>query len=67
MYSVTSETFIRMKNTPEGVFSSVKLVEIMCDTESDVPEPLPDWEIGSSCFIVDTQEVRFLNSQGVWV
>ena len=67
MYSVTSEKFIRMKTSPGGVFSAVKLVEIMCDTAADIPVPLPDWEIGSCCFIIDTQEVRFLNSEGAWV
>ena len=49
----------------EGV--SKELVDIRCDTENDIPEPLPEWEISSSCFIVDTQDVKFLNSQGEWV
>lgn len=57
----------------EGTYSSdsegteKKIVQISVDTASEIPEPETDWGCGSSCLIVDTQDVKFLNSQGVWV
>jgi len=46
---------------------SVKKVSVCVDTASDIPTPDPDWSQGSSCLILDTQEIKFLNSQGEWV
>lgn len=45
---------------------SMQLADIRCDKEADIPEPRPEWCVGSTCFIVETQEVKFLNSEGEW-
>lgn len=42
-------------------------VEVYADSESDIPEVGDNWVAGSYVFIIDTQEVKFLNSLGVWV
>lgn len=44
-----------------------QFVEVYADTESDIPEVGANWLSGSYVFILDTQEVKFLNSQGEWV
>ena len=67
MYEIVNEKFIKVLTDSGGNRAAINLVEINCDTSSDIPEPLPEWAVGSSCFIVDTQDVKFLNSQGAWV
>ena len=44
-----------------------QFVEVYADTESDIPDVRDNWASGSYVFILDTQEVKFLNSQGEWV
>lgn len=67
MYAVISEKFIRMKNTPGGVFSAVKIVHIVCDTAADIPAPLPEWEAGSRCDVTgDGGSTYMLNNSHEW-
>ena len=42
-------------------------VEIYADSDSDIPEPLPEWCAGSAVIIMDTQDVKFLSTEGEWV
>lgn len=42
-------------------------VEIYADSETDIPEAMENWVAGSYVFIIDTQDVKFLNTEGVWV
>ena len=67
MYEIVDEQVLKGRTDSTGKFSSMKLMQVNCDTSADIPEPSEDWAIGSVCFIVDTQEVKFLNSQGEWV
>lgn len=67
MYTIADEKIIGNGTDSSGMFSSLKLMEIRCDTSADIPTPEPNWAVGSACFIIDTQDVKFLNSQGEWV
>lgn len=42
-------------------------VLVYADTEGDIPEPKDYWASGSAVLILDTQEVKFLNSEGEWI
>ena len=42
-------------------------VLIYADSVSDIPEPKENWAGGSACIIMDTQEVKFLTTEGEWV
>ena len=44
-----------------------QFVEVYADSESDIPEPSENWVGGSAVVILDTQEVKFLTTGGVWV
>lgn len=67
MYTIADEKVIDNEQDSSGTFSTLKLVEIRCPTASDAPTPEPNWAIGSACFIIDTQDIKFLNGQGEWV
>lgn len=45
----------------------VRKVSVCVDSAADIPLPENDWASGSSCFVIDTQDIKFLNSQGEWV
>jgi len=66
-YTIMSEKVLQQKITPGGEVCAVRLLELNCDSASDLPRPEPDWAAGSACILLDTQDVKFLNSQGVWV
>lgn len=66
MYTIAKRHYTGTK-TEDDKKTAMYVAEINCDTSADIPEPLPEWSSGSSCFIIDTQDVKFLNSQGVWV
>ncbi|MEE5994518.1 MAG: hypothetical protein V3G42_15040 [Oscillospiraceae bacterium] len=42
-------------------------VEIYVDSESDIPEPKPEWVAGSAVIIMDTQDVKLLSTGGEWI
>ena len=67
MHQIVDEKTIKYTTDSSGVRLAVQLVQVNCDTASDIPAPKESWAVGSSCFIVDTQDVKFLNSSGEWV
>ncbi len=48
-FTIIEEKLIGFEN---GI--SMKVVEIMSDTESDIPEPQPEWAVGSIAYAIDT-------------
>jgi len=54
-------------NVKESTYDGKNVVEVYADSESDIPDVGDNWASGSYVFILDTQEVKFLNSEGVWV
>ena len=54
--------FIRFEN---GV--SRHIVEIDCDTVSDLPETPDSWLMGSIAHVISTGDFYELNSSGEWV
>jgi len=64
-YTIVSRIHTQNR-TDNGQLIQMYVVEIRCDSAAYLPAPAPWWDVGSACFFVDTQEVRFLNSQGVW-
>lgn len=40
---------------------------IVVDTEADIPEPEENWATNSYVFLIDTREIKFLNSKGEWI
>ena len=68
MYTIAKKHYTGTKTeTEDDKKTAMYVAEINCDSSDDIPEPLPEWAVGSSCFMVDTQDVKFLNSQGEWV
>lgn len=68
MYTIAKKHYTGTKTeTEDDKTTAMYVAEINCDSSDDIPEPLPEWAVGSSCFMVDTQDVKFLNSQGEWV
>jgi len=65
-YIIAKRNYSRKKQIENSLPIRMYIVEIRCDTADDIPEAAPWWDIGSSCFIVKTQEIKFLNSQGEW-
>lgn len=61
-FTIIEEKLIGFEN---GI--SMKVVEIMSDTESDIPEPQPEWAVGSIAYAIDTGNFCILNSSGEWV
>ena len=66
-YQIIDEKIIGNKISSSGDFMQIKVVHIVCNSSVSIPEPLPEWSSGSSCFVIDTQDIKFLNSQGEWV
>ena len=42
-------------------------IEILVDTEADLPTPETDWAAGSFALIADTKKIKVLNNAGEWV
>lgn len=49
----------------DGIFKYV--VEVRCDTLSDVTPPDKEWHIGSVATVINEDAVYMLNSSGNWV
>lgn len=45
----------------------MKCIEMMCDSESDIPEPEPEWAAGSIAYSIETGTFYLLNSSGKWI
>lgn len=61
-FTIKEEKIIGFEN---GIF--MKVVDIMSDTESDIPEPQSEWAVGSIAYAIDTGTFYVLNSSGKWV
>lgn len=42
-------------------------VEILVDTEADLPTPETEWASGSFALIANTKKIKVLNNAGEWV
>lgn len=66
MYTVINKSFVRYENN-----STIHRVEIICDTEADLPtaEDIANgkYAVGSMAMIADTHEIKILNHAGEWV
>ena len=60
-YTLMDSTFIRY----DGETSRLR-VTIMVDTESKIPQPKPEWAVGSICVIADTHTYKILNNEREW-
>lgn len=65
MHQIINTDYIGIK---AGLSTEKSLrVDIVCDTETDLPEPNEKWTMGSTAWIIDTAKMMVLNSEGVWV
>lgn len=66
MYTILSRKFIKFEGS-----KSIQRVEIVCDTEADLPTPeeidSEGFTVGSLAMITDTHEIKILNHAGEWV
>ena len=66
MYTILNSKFIKFEGN-----KSIQRVEIVCDTESDLPTPeeidSEGFTVGSLAMITDTHEIKILNHAGEWV
>lgn len=67
MYEIINEKFIRNTTNSAGQRTALSLVHIVCDTASDIPEPLSHWTAGSRCDVLENGgSVYLLSSQRTW-
>ncbi len=65
MYTIINTDYIGKK---VGLATEKSLrVDIVCDTETDLPQPHEKWTMGSTAWIIDMAKLKVLNSEGVWV
>lgn len=62
MYTIIKREFIGYNGN-----SSVWRVDIVVDTEADIPDPEPHWSTGSMALIAETQDIKILSNKGAWV
>ena len=66
MYTILNRKFIKFEGN-----KSIQRVEIVCDTEADLPTPeeidSEGFTVGSLAMITDTHEIKILNHAGEWV
>lgn len=66
MYTILNSKFIKFEGS-----KSIQRVEIVCDTEADLPTPeeidSEGFTVGSLAMITDTHEIKILNHAGEWV
>ena len=67
MYEIVEEKKIRNITNSVGQRTALSLVHIVCDTASDMPEPLSHWTAGSRCDVLENGgSVYLLSSQRTW-
>lgn len=54
-YVIKDKKYVGQSQDLNGNWLTKFVVKINCGTVADIPEPKSEWDIGSSCFIVDTQ------------
>lgn len=62
MYKIIDSEFIKAEKNMDII-----RVVILCDTSSDVPEPLKNWDTGSFCRIANERKTLILNNAREWV
>ena len=66
MYTILNSKFIKFEGS-----KSMQRVEIVCDTEAELPTPeeidSEGFTVGSLAMITDTHEIKILNHAGEWV
>lgn len=62
MYKIIDTEFIEVR---DGM--SVIRAVILCDTSSDVPKPLKNWDAGSICRVANEHKTFILNNAMEWV
>ena len=66
MYTILNSKFVKFEGS-----KSIQRVEIVCDTEADLPTPeeidSEGFTVGSLAMITDTHEIKILNHAGEWV
>lgn len=66
MYTILSSKFIKFEGS-----KSIQRVEIVCDTEADLPTPeeidSEGFTVGSLAWIADARTFKLLNNKGEWV
>lgn len=62
MYKIIDSEFVK-------VYENMSLIRvvILCDTSTDVPEPLKNWDTGSICRIANERKTLILNNAREWV
>lgn len=66
-YQIIAEKPIGEVITDQGAYMQMKLMHIVCDTISQIPEPLPAWATGSRCDVTaDGGAVYMLNNARNW-
>ena len=65
MYTILSSKFIKFEGS-----KSIQRVEIVCDTEADLPTPeeiaSEGFTVGSLVWIADVRTFKLLNNKGEW-
>lgn len=66
MYTILNSKFIKFEGS-----KSIQRVEIVCDTEADLPTPeeidSEGFTVGSLAWIADARTFKLLNNKGEWV
>lgn len=66
MYTILNSKFIKFEGS-----KSIQRVEIVCDTEADLPTPeeidSEGFAVGSLVWIADARTFKLLNNKGEWV
>jgi hypothetical protein len=47
--------------------SALFRVDVVVDTESDIPSPQDNWSAGSMVLIADSKDIKVLNNQREWI
>lgn len=62
MYTIINSEFMGFQGD-----LSIQRVDLIVDTESDIPQPKPHWSVGSMVLIADSQGIKILNNKREWV
>ena len=62
MYKIIDSEFIKAEKNMDII-----RVVILCDTSSDVPQPMKNWDTGSICRIANERKTLILNNAREWV
>lgn len=62
MYKIIDSEFIKAEKNMDII-----RVVILCDTSTDVPEPLKNWDTGSFCRIANERKTLILNNAREWI